>query len=86
MVDNISKTYPGGITALSRVSLEVHRQELVVVIGPSGSGKSTFLRCLNGIEETDSGSIFIDGIPLDFYRLLVSKFKHDFPVKIIHLL
>jgi polar amino acid transport system ATP-binding protein len=38
---------------------------VVVVIGPSGSGKSTFLRCLNGLEEIDSGSIVIDGIPLD---------------------
>jgi polar amino acid transport system ATP-binding protein len=37
----------------------------VVVIGPSGSGKSTFLRCLNGLEEIDSGEIVIDGIPLD---------------------
>jgi ABC-type polar amino acid transport system ATPase subunit len=36
-----------------------------VVIGPSGSGKSTFLRCLNGLEEIDSGAIFVDGIPLD---------------------
>ena len=33
--------------------------------GPSGSGKSTFLRCLNGLEDVDSGSIVIDGIPLN---------------------
>jgi len=38
---------------------------VVVVIGPSGSGKSTFLRCLNGLEEIDSGFIVIDGIALD---------------------
>jgi len=68
VVDNISKTYPGGVTALSHVSLEVHRKEVVVVIGPSGSGKSTFLRCLNGLEETDFGAIFIDGIPLDQHK------------------
>jgi polar amino acid transport system ATP-binding protein len=36
-----------------------------VVIGPSGSGKSTFLRCLNGLEAIDSGTIVIDGIPLN---------------------
>ena len=36
-----------------------------MVIGPSGSGKSTFLRCLNGLEEVDSGTIVVDGIPLD---------------------
>jgi ABC-type polar amino acid transport system ATPase subunit len=40
----------------------------VVVIGPSGSGKSTFLRCLNGLEEIDGGSIVIDGIPLDHHK------------------
>ena len=37
----------------------------MVIIGPSGSGKSTFLRCLNGLEEIDSGTIEIDGLPLD---------------------
>ena len=36
-----------------------------MVVGPSGSGKSTFLRCLNGLEEIDSGSITIEGVPLD---------------------
>jgi ABC-type polar amino acid transport system ATPase subunit len=41
---------------------------VIVVIGPSGSGKSTFLRCLNGLEEIDSGAIVIDGIPLDQHR------------------
>jgi len=64
-VQNISKTFPGGIQALDSVSMTVQPQEVVVVIGPSGSGKSTFLRCLNGLEEIDSGSIVIDGTPLD---------------------
>ena len=64
----LTKTFPGGITALDRFSLTVRRGEVVVVIGPSGSGKSTLLRCLNGLEEIDSGSIVIDGIPLDHRR------------------
>jgi polar amino acid transport system ATP-binding protein len=64
-VTNICKTFPGGVRALDSVSMVVQRQEVVVVIGPSGSGKSTFLRCLNGLEEIDSGSIVIDGTPLD---------------------
>lgn len=64
-VDKISKTFPNGVCALSNFSTNIRRREVVVVIGPSGSGKSTFLRCLNGLEEIDSGSIIIDGIPLD---------------------
>ena len=65
IVNKISKTFPNGVSALQDFSSKIHRSEVVVVIGPSGSGKSTFLRCLNGLEEIDSGSIVIDGIPLD---------------------
>ncbi len=64
-VDKINKTFPNGVCALSDFSTKIRRSEVVVVIGPSGSGKSTFLRCLNGLEEIDSGEIVIDGIPLD---------------------
>lgn len=64
-VNNISKTFPNGVTALCNFSTNIRRAEVVVVIGPSGSGKSTFLRCLNGLEEIDSGEIIFDGIPLD---------------------
>jgi ABC-type polar amino acid transport system ATPase subunit len=64
-VEKINKTFPGGVHALVDFSTKVRKREVVVVIGPSGSGKSTFLRCLNGLEEIDSGSIVIDGILLD---------------------
>ena len=64
-VKNISKTFPNGVKALDDFSTNIRRAEVVVVIGPSGSGKSTFLRCLNGLEEIDSGAIIFDGIPLD---------------------
>ena len=64
-VDKIGKTFPNGVVALKDFSTNIRRREVVVLIGPSGSGKSTFLRCLNGLEEIDSGSIIIDGIPLD---------------------
>jgi ABC-type polar amino acid transport system ATPase subunit len=65
VVENVYKTFPGEVRALSDFSIRVRRKEVLVVIGPSGSGKSTFLRCLNGLEEVDSGSITIEGIPLD---------------------
>ena len=64
-VDRIGKTFPNGVVALKDFSTKIRRSEVVVLIGPSGSGKSTFLRCLNGLEEIDAGSIIIDGIPLD---------------------
>jgi ABC-type polar amino acid transport system ATPase subunit len=64
----LRKTFPGGVIALDGFSLSVRKGEVVVVIGPSGSGKSTFLRCLNGLEEIDAGTIVIDGIPLDHHR------------------
>jgi polar amino acid transport system ATP-binding protein len=64
-VEKINKTFSNGVCALNDFSTQIRRSEVVVIIGPSGSGKSTFLRCLNGLEEIDSGSIVIDGIPLD---------------------
>lgn len=65
VVDQINKTFDNGVKALQDFSARVERGQVVVIIGPSGSGKSTFLRCLNGLESIDSGSITIDNIPLD---------------------
>jgi polar amino acid transport system ATP-binding protein len=65
VVENISKTFGNGVKAVVDFTTRIQRGEVVVVIGPSGSGKSTFLRCLNGLEEIDSGSIVIDGTSLD---------------------
>ena len=67
-VEGISKTFPNGVRALTEFSTKIRRSCVLVVIGPSGGGKSTFLRCLNGLEEIDSGSIVIDGIPLDGHK------------------
>ena len=53
------------VRALDGVDLDVHRGEVMVVIGPSGSGKSTLVRCLNGLEEADGGSIAINGRRVD---------------------
>ena len=52
------------VRAVDNVSTTVAQGEVLVVIGPSGSGKSTFLRCLNGLEDFDSGSVSIDGLDL----------------------
>ncbi len=65
IASNLVKTFPGPVRALDDFSVTVRRGEVLVIVGPSGSGKSTFLRCLNGLEEVDSGTIIIDGLPLD---------------------
>ena len=63
-IEDIHKHF-GQVHALRGVSLDVHKGEVVVIIGPSGSGKSTLLRCINRLEEYDAGRIVVDGIPLD---------------------
>jgi polar amino acid transport system ATP-binding protein len=67
-IDNVSKTFVGGVQAVKDFSTKIRRREVVVIMGPSGSGKSTLLRCLNGLEEPDSGTIVVDNIPLDDNR------------------
>jgi len=64
-VEGLSKTFEGGIEAVKNFSAKIRQREVVVIMGPSGSGKSTVLRCLNGLEEPDEGTIVVDGIPLD---------------------
>jgi ABC-type sugar transport system ATPase subunit len=51
----------GDNLVLDAIDLSIDRGEAVVVAGPSGSGKSTMLRCINGLEEIDSGEITFDG-------------------------
>ncbi|MGA2514497.1 MAG: amino acid ABC transporter ATP-binding protein [Candidatus Limnocylindrales bacterium] len=51
----------GRLHVLKDVSIQVKRQEVVVVIGPSGSGKTTFIRCINHLEKIQSGRIFVNG-------------------------
>jgi polar amino acid transport system ATP-binding protein len=63
-IDNVHKRF-GKVHALRGVTLHVQKGEVVVIVGPSGSGKSTLLRCINRLEEYNSGKITVDGIPLD---------------------
>lgn len=60
---NVVKTYDTGTTsveALRGVTFEVRRGEMVGVMGPSGCGKTTLLNCLSGLDDVDSGEIFIE--------------------------
>lgn len=60
---NVRKLF-GHFVALSDVSMEVRKDQVVCLIGPSGSGKSTLLRCTNGLELIDGGEIRLNGAPL----------------------
>ena len=63
--ENVQKHFKGGeIKALDGVSANIHKGEVVVVIGPSGSGKSTFLRCLNLLEVPTGGHIYFKDVDI----------------------
>lgn len=57
-IKNLKKNF-GENTVLKNISLDVKEGEVIAVIGPSGCGKSTFLRCINGLESIDDGSIYL---------------------------
>ena len=61
--EDVRKLY-GDFTALDGISMQVHKGEVVCLIGPSGSGKSTLLRCTNALEAIDGGRLLFDGQPL----------------------
>src|SRR6188474_1113329 len=62
-ISNVSKWY-GTTQVLKNCSTEVTKGEVVVVCGPSGSGKSTLIKCVNGLEPFEQGTIAVDGIPV----------------------
>ena len=63
--DNISKRYPGGFEALSRVTFHLPRGKLAYLTGHSGAGKSTLLKLIALIERPSRGQIFLDGVNLN---------------------
>ena len=63
-LSNVTKSF-GAHQVLKGITGSVQRGEVVCLIGPSGSGKSTILRCINGLESYDGGSITVDGVRVD---------------------
>ncbi len=62
-LERVNKSF-GHLHVLRDISLEVHKGEVVCIIGPSGGGKSTLLRCINHLEKIDSGTIYFEGTPV----------------------
>ena len=63
-IDGASKRF-GGNTILDGIDLRIAPGEVVSILGPSGSGKSTLIRCINGLEKLDGGTISVDGHRVD---------------------
>ena len=61
---NVHKSY-GEFQVLKGINIDIAKGKVVCLIGPSGSGKSTMLRCINGLETYQSGSIFINDVEVD---------------------
>ncbi len=65
--DHVHK-YFGQLHVLNDISLEICKNEVLVIIGPSGSGKSTMLRSINHLEKINSGHIFVNGRMIGYYE------------------
>lgn len=64
-IEHLSKSFPGGTEVLKDISLEIHKGDIVAIIGPSGTGKSTLLRCLNYLTVPSEGKIRIGECRVD---------------------
>ena len=60
-VENVTREYPGGVTALDRVDLRIAAGELLAIVGPSGSGKSTLLNIMGTLDLPSRGTVRIGG-------------------------
>jgi general L-amino acid transport system ATP-binding protein len=74
--DGVDKWY-GDFQALKGISANIKEQEVVVVLGPSGSGKSTWIRCINRLEQHQSGRIVVDGVELTNDTRNIEKIRSE---------
>ena len=66
-VEGISKAFPG-VQALSDVTLEANRGEVLAMVGENGAGKSTLIQILAGVDQPDTGRFLLDGQEMHFRR------------------
>ena len=67
----------GDNLVLDAIDLAIAPGEAIVIAGPSGSGKSTLLRCMNGLEDVDSGVVRFDGKPVDPRSKSIRRMRAD---------
>ena len=70
--EGLEKSF-GKVQVLKGITTEIHKGEVVVIIGPSGSGKSTFLRTLNLLEEPTGGKIYFEGVDITDPKININK-------------
>jgi len=75
-MENVDKYY-GDFHVLKNINFTVNEGEIVVVCGPSGSGKSTLIRCINKLEEIDSGEIVVDGFDLYAKKININQVRAE---------
>ncbi len=75
-IRNLRKSF-GDLEVLKDVSIDVHKGEVVVIIGASGSGKSTLLRCINQLEKTTEGDIFVDDEKINDQQSDLNKIRQN---------
>ena len=73
-VQHLGKSFEK-LDVLKDITVDIHKGDVVCVIGPSGSGKSTFLRCLNRLEEPTSGKIFFEGVDITDPKTDIDKHR-----------
>ena len=73
-IQHLEKTF-GDLQVLKDVNIDIHKGEVVVVLGPSGSGKSTMLRCINLLEQPTGGHIFIEGQEITDPKTNINKLR-----------
>src|SRR5947207_3223072 len=64
LLEDLARVFPGGVTALTGINLEVQAGEILAVVGPSGCGKTTLLRLIAGLDQPTAGRIEIGGRPM----------------------
>ena len=74
-VEDLHKVFGNKMHALNGITEEIHKGEVVVIVGPSGSGKSTFLRSLNLLEVPTSGHIYFDGVDITSKDINIDKHR-----------